>query len=259
MSFPPAHDPEFADFAAKPAQKRPLGVGRILLILGIGALVVMFFLPAVRTAPKARDRLRCAFNLRQIVIALRGYEQAYGCLPPACTVDAGGRPLHSWRTLILPYLDERELYASIDLARPWDDPANAKALQTSVSTYHCRKLSGPRNTTTYLAVVAPGGCFLPTQARRMAEITDARGSTLMLIEAGVGNAFPWMKPADADEALVMRLGRDRVEDLNHAGGFNACFVDDNVKFLGADLSPETRRALISIAGRDFVDPQSLGD
>ena len=82
---------------------------------------------------------------------------------------------------------------------------------------------GQRNTTAYLAIVGPNGCFLPNGSRRLAEITDAHGSTLMVIEAGEENAVPWMAPMDADEALVMGLGPDT--KLHHAGGMNACFVD----------------------------------
>ena len=45
----------------------------------------------------------CVNNLKQIALALHNYEEVYKVLPPAYTVDAQGRPLHSWRTLILPY------------------------------------------------------------------------------------------------------------------------------------------------------------
>jgi hypothetical protein len=176
------------------------------------------------------------------------YEQAYNALPPAYTVDAKGRPLHSWRTLILPYLEQETLYQTIDLAKPWNDPANAKAAATSLGVFRCPDAVGPRNTTTYLAIVGPSGCFLPSQSRRLKEITDAHESTLMVIEAGKVNAVPWMAPADGDESLVLSLGP--TTNLHHVGGMNACFVDSTVKFLRADASAKIRRALISISGND---------
>ncbi len=94
-------------------------------------------------------------------------------MPPAYTVDAKGRPLHSWRTLILPYLEQEPLYQMIDLSKPWNDPANAKALETSLPVFRCPEAVGPRNTTTYLAIVGPNGCLIPKESRRLAEITDA--------------------------------------------------------------------------------------
>ncbi len=120
-------------------------------------------------------------------------------------MDAQGRPLHRWRTLILPYLDQESLYQTIDLSKPWNDPANARALETHLAVFHRPGAAGPQNTTTYLASVAPQGCFIPKEPRRLADVTDAHDSTLMVIEADEGNGVPWMAPLDADEPLVMSL------------------------------------------------------
>ena len=116
----------------------------------------------------------------------------------------------------------------------WNDPANAKALETCVSIFRCPAAVGPQNTTTYLAIASPNGCLNLNEPRRLAEITDAHASTLMVIEAGEENAIPWMAPADADESLVMSLGP--ATKLHHAGGMNACFVDGAVRFLTAQHS-----------------------
>jgi prepilin-type processing-associated H-X9-DG protein len=175
-------------------------------------------------------------------------------LPPAYTVDAKGRPLHSWRTLILPYLEQSALYASIDLAKPWDDSANAKALATAPPVYRCPNTRGPGNVTTYLAIASPDGCLSPARPRALAEITDSHGSTLMAIEAGDDNAVPWMAPLDAGESFLMSLGPE--SNLPHSGGVNACFLDGSVKFLKASIGASTRRALISIAGHDDPSPDS---
>src|SRR4030095_16557971 len=99
-------------------------------------------------------------------------ESNYHCLPPAYTVDAAGKPLHSWRTLILPYIENKKLYDQIDLSKPWDDPANRAAYETNLPFYRCPSGDAARRQTTYLAVVAPGGCFQGSQPRTLAEITD---------------------------------------------------------------------------------------
>ncbi len=181
-------------------------------------------------------------------LALQNYEQAHKAFPPAYTVDSNGRPLHSWRTLILPYLEQAALYQTIDLSKPWNDAVNAKALETEVSVFHCPAERTRRNTTTYLAIVAPNGCFMPRECRRLAEITDGTRSTLMVIEAGEENSVPWMAPQDAGEGLVMSLGP--TTKLHHAGGMNACCVDGSVHFVKASTPAYVRRALMSIAGND---------
>src|SRR5262249_54869484 len=181
-------------------------LGKLLLIVAIIAVLIALLLPAIRSARPAARRAQCTNNLKQIALALRNYEQHYKALPTAYTVDANGRPLHSWRTLILPFLVQEPLYRTIDLSKPWNDPANARALGTSLPVFHCPESVSPQNTTTYLATAAPNGCLIPKQPRRLAEITDAHESTLIVIEAGEENAVPWMAPVDADELLVLSLG-----------------------------------------------------
>ncbi len=81
-------------------------------------------------------------------------------LPPAYTTDADGKPLHSWHTLILPYMGESHLYNTIDLTKPWDDPENAAAFETILLVYCCPSArEGEDNRTSYLAIVTPNSCY----------------------------------------------------------------------------------------------------
>jgi prepilin-type processing-associated H-X9-DG protein len=205
-------------------------------------------LPAVRTSREASHRNTCQNNLKQIALGLQMYVEKHGELPPAYTTNKDGKPLHSWRTLILPYIEEGALYKRIDLTKPWDDPVNADACKTVASVYQCPGADISDNRTTYLAVVTPDSCFRATEPRKLAEITDKQSRTLMLIEADSDHAVPWMAPIDADEQLVM--GIQEKSKRTHAGGMNALLVDGRVAFLAADTPADQRRALISIAGSD---------
>jgi prepilin-type processing-associated H-X9-DG protein len=248
MSSDFANDPEFNDAVPKPRRGRGARLIELLAALGVIVLLIALLLPATRSSRSAARRAWCVNNLKQIGLALHNYEEEHNALPPAYTVDAEGRPLHSWRTLILPYLDQEALYQTIDLAKPWNDPANARARETALSVFRCPGAVGPENTTAYLAIVAPGGCFLPNEPRRLAEITDGAGETLMVIEVDDANAVPWMAPVDADEALVMSFGT--ATKLHHNGGMNACLVDGSVRFLKSNTPADVRRAYMSISGND---------
>ncbi len=252
MSADFADDPEFNDAIAKPRSRRGSRLVEVHVVLGIIVVLVALLMPAVRTSRPASLRSWCTNNLKQIALALREYEHAYDVFPPAYTVDAEGRPLHSWRTLILPFLEQSPLYETIDLSKPWDDPANARALEAPPSIFRCPAARGSKNTTTYLAIAAPDGFLMPGKSRRLSEITDGHGATIMVIEAGEEHAVPWMAPVDADEFLVMSLGP--TVKLHHPGGTNACFVDGSVRFLKATTPAKVRRALMTISGHD--DPSS---
>jgi prepilin-type processing-associated H-X9-DG protein len=248
MSANLGNDPEFITPEPKPIPRRRFRLIELTVILGIIVFLIALFLPARRTSREAALRARCLNNLQQIVLALHNYEHVHGALPPAHTVDAKGRPLHSWRTLILPYLGEERLYETIDLAKPWSDPANAKVLETPLSVYHCPDGGESEITTTYLAIASPNGSLLPNQPRRLAEITDPHASTLVVIDVAEKDAVPWMAPVDANESLVLDLGP--TTKLHHPGGTNVGFVDGHVDFMKVETPGTVRRALMSVSGGD---------
>lgn len=252
MTILPGDDPEFRDFAKTKAAPR----GRSCLLQAFLATAVLgvlvgLMLPATRTAGGAAKRAQCQNNLRNIMLALRSYAEDHGALPPAYTVDADGRPLHSWRTLILPYLDQEDLYRTIDLSKPWNDPANAQAFETSIPIYRCHSVSDePSNKTIYRASAGPHAYLRLTEPRPTATITDGEASTLAVIEVEGRNAVPWMTPEDADEAMI--LGLDSGPSLQHPGGVNAGYADGSIRFLGTYVTPQVRRVLISVDGGETV-------
>src|SRR4051812_4855410 len=191
MSAPSEDRPGFHDTILKPTPARAFTLIELLVAVAIIALLIALLLPATRSSRPAARRAQCVNNLKGIGLALHNYELAYQCLPPAYTVDAAGKPLHSWRTLILPYIDQKRLYKNIDLSKPWDDPANKVALETNVRLYECPSNEAREDHatyTTYLAVVAPNGCFQPGKSTPLAAITDRRNLTMMVIEVSEKHA-----------------------------------------------------------------------
>jgi competence protein ComGC len=248
MSASFENDPEFNDIAPKPNSGRSFTLGKLLLILATIAVLFALSLPAYRSAQRDALRAWCQNNLKQIALALHNYEQDHNALPPAYTTDANGRPLHSWRTLILPYLEQKSLYEKIDLSKPWNDPVNATASATKLAVFICPEAVNTKNTTAYLAVVGPDGFLVPGRPRRFEEITDGLSWTLAVIEVSEEDAVPWMAPFDADAVTVMKL--DTKAKLHHVGGTNAALADGSVMFLKADTPAPVRRALLSISGND---------
>ncbi|WP_165225227.1 DUF1559 family PulG-like putative transporter [Aquisphaera insulae] len=252
MSRTVDHDPEFAGTVPKPAGGARFGCLKGLGCLGLILLLAALLLPATRSARGAAERAQCVCNLKQIALALHNYSEAHGAFPPACTFDADGRRLHSWRTLILPFLELEPLYRTIDLSKPWNDPVNRKAAENIPSTYRCPSSKAPRSTTTYLASAGPSAFLDRRKPRRLEEITDGLMTTLAVIEVDEGHAVPWMAPIDADETTILGLTPDST--LVHPVGMNAAFGDGFVRFIKATVSRQALRGLISIAGKD--DPSS---
>ena len=222
-----------------------------LLVMGILGVLIMLLLPMRRgSGGAAARRMACANNLKQIGVALFLYEEKYGALPPAHTVDAEGKPLHSWRTLILPFMDQEPLYKQIDLSKPWDDPVNKRAFEVGVPPYMCPSANGPSTHTVYMAVAVPGGCFQPTKPRKLSDITDGQADTIMVLEVPEAQAVHWMSPTDSIDLGFM--DPKSKAKLQHPQGTQAVFVDGSVHFLSTRLKPETLRALMTIDAKDKV-------
>ena len=94
----------------------PLGLGATLIfVAGLFLFVIAISLPDVHSARMAARRSKCTSHLKQLGLALQNYNDVYKCFPPVCTTDANGKPMHSWRVLILPFLEEKALYGKYDL------------------------------------------------------------------------------------------------------------------------------------------------
>lgn len=225
----------------------------VQVIAAVGVFVVLSLLlwPAFQKARERALRTQCPNNLKQIGLALHAYHEKYNVLPPAYTVDANGKPLHSWRTLILPFLDQAELYKSIDLAKPWNDSANARAFASVVANYQCLLSGTPPSETTYLAIVTPRSGICATECRNFAEITDGLSHTLLVIEVPASRAVHWMSPLDADESLVLSI--ESKMKLTHTAGSHGLMGDGSIRKLPPTMPGAQRLALISIAGNEPID------
>ncbi|MEZ5940788.1 MAG: DUF1559 domain-containing protein [Planctomycetaceae bacterium] len=221
-----------------------------LVVLAIIAILVALLLPARRSSRGAARRMQCKNNLKQIGLALHNYADVYGTLPPAQTYDENGHVLHSWRTLILPYLDQKALYDRIDLSKPWDDPVNAEIAATSIPVYRCPSADMDSNLTTYLAVVGEDCCFHPQRGRNFDEITDGLSNTVAVVEIRDQNAVPWMQPRNEDFNFLRHLTTK--PEFSHDHGTQVLLCDGSVRFLSIELDPETGAALSTIAGDDEV-------
>lgn len=220
-----------------------------LVIIG---LLVLMLMPATRSSREAARSNSCRNNLKQISLALRSYEEEHGEFPPAYTVDAEGNRLHSWRTLLLPYMEEVELFESIDLTKPWDDPANMKAREAVVAVYLCPSYPGnDLEKTIYLGVLGPNCFFSGSEPRKLSEVTDDIAQTLAVIEVPADHAVHWMSPHDVSKDMLLAV--DSELKSGHPGIAQAARVDGSVGSLSNDIDKQVLGGLLTINGGEDVD------
>ncbi|QDT48836.1 hypothetical protein Pan258_28820 [Symmachiella dynata] len=232
-------------------RRRGFTLTELLVIIGIIVVLIALLLPNVRQAREAARRTHCRNNLKNIGLALYNYHDVYGSFPPTYTVDADGKPLHSWRMLILPYSQKGTVYDRTDFSKPWDDPANTEVAAMLEPIYACPTTIITPDHTSYLAVVTPESCLRPLASLSIPEITDGTSNTIMVAEVPVKYAVPWMAPQDADEHMV--LSPKPEDDLHHTGGSFHLFADGSVQFISSETETATLRGLITPAGGEGTD------
>ena len=130
----------------------------------------MFWFPADATmiVPRwfamlqaAQEKEACHYNLNQIALALESYQTKYKAYPPPVVFDQQGRPMHSWRVLILPWLEQKAIYDQYRFDEPWDGPNNRKLHDLIVSPYACPSHPGRRDSTSYVTVVGADAALQP--------------------------------------------------------------------------------------------------
>lgn len=265
MGYPPS----------KPLQEEPVYIGQqpqarsntplILTIVlvgmcafgGIGVLVALL-LPAVQSAREAARRMQCSNNLKQIALAMHNYYDAHQCLPAGYIADADGKPMHSWRVALLPYLEQQGLYEAYNFDEPWDSPHNMQIASRMPAAYRCPSAphQGPGSMLTNYVVIlsktpegnqSPASLFGENRWTQFGQVTDGTSNTLLVAE--VSEPVMWTQP-DADlqfDQMGFQINGLMSIGSYHPGGANVAFADGSVRFLSDSLDEDTLRLLIQPA------------
>lgn len=196
------------------------------MMLVCGGILVALLLPAVQAAREAARRMQCSNNIRQIALAFHNYESAYQQLPPAYTVDEEGKRLHSWRTLLLPFMGEQALYSRIDLSKPWDDPANAFLQDIDNPIFRCPSSTTAPGMTTYQVIDDPTSAFPGSISMKFSNIKDGLYNTLFVVEFDENLAVHWAEPKDQSLSSFLSVSKG-----SHTGGRNVAMGDGSVQFI----------------------------
>jgi len=150
-------------------------------------------------------RIKCENQIRQISLAMLLYEKDHGTLPPAFTVDDEGKPLHSWRVLLLPYLGQQQLYDHLELSEPWNSPHNKKYWAADIPIYQCpsdhETSPGRAN---YSVVVGDDSAFRGTKGTVLNSIVGNPAGLVLVIERLEGVC--WLDPNQEVSVALADLG-----------------------------------------------------
>ena len=231
---------------------RVTGVGALVVVVLLYVLIALI-LPAMRAPHGPPLRAYCSNNLKQVLLALHNYHDVYKSFPPAYVADDSGQPMHSWRVLILPFLEEEALYDRYDFDEPWDGPNNRLLASEIIAVYNCPKESGtPSTNTSYLLVTGEGTAWRDDGAPSFADMPDGSSKTIAVAEVA-NSGIHWMEPRDLDMNQALR-GINAPAGLcirsSHPDGAQVGMADGSVHYLPNDISPASLTALLTADGED---------
>jgi prepilin-type N-terminal cleavage/methylation domain-containing protein/prepilin-type processing-associated H-X9-DG protein len=191
----------------------------LLVVIAIIAVLIGLLVPAVQKVREAAARIHCANNLMQIGLALHNYHDTANSFPPGyvSNYDSAGNdtgPGWGWAAIILPQIEQQNLYNSIQFNQNIESPVNSGVRVQSIKSYNCPSNRMPATWTamqydllgnpigsicdvasaSYIGnfgISEPGvdgeGIFSRNSNIRIADITDGTSNTLMVGE----RSFRW--------------------------------------------------------------------
>jgi len=191
-------------------------------------------------------------NMLEINLALANYMSKHGSFPPAYSVDKDGRPLLSWRVLILPEIhlphkvkltngEFLPLYKAFRYDEPWDSPHNRKLLPY-MPTMYWSPLSKPDDwKTNYLGISGRNTMFPGSKPVKREEIKDSPDRTIAIVEVNDDLAVEWTRPVDFHPDLKQPAKGLGNRPGQRRGFIRAGFLDGHVY---GGISVETKPDLL---------------
>src|SRR5262245_51886225 len=227
----------------------------LLVVIAIIAILIGLLLPAVQKVREAAARIKCQNNLKQLGIALHNYEGAMGKWPPLYPGTAPGSTAfnykYTWSVIaqLNPYLEQTNIYNTMDLTQPMYDAANQITAQNRfavvqkvslllcpsdrgvpVSTAYGVTDMGPTNYVAchgsgvsgggYGSPIAGDGVFPAVNGVKITDILDGTSNTVAMSESILGDGAEISPTQPGDERTAYKyLGYSGTlpNDTNCAG------------------------------------------
>src|SRR5262249_23799826 len=102
----------------------------LLVVIAILGILIGLLLPAIQKVREAANRMTSANNLKQIAIACHSYHDTHGSFPPGYGTNNFRAAAH-----LLPFIEQNNVFQTIDFKKPITDKANEAARKVSMKVF----------------------------------------------------------------------------------------------------------------------------
>jgi prepilin-type N-terminal cleavage/methylation domain-containing protein/prepilin-type processing-associated H-X9-DG protein len=159
-------------------RRRGFTLIELLVVIAIIGTLVAILLPAVQAAREAARRCTCLNHLKQIGLAVHSFANVHRTLPPPKVLGRGGglvsagladqySTFGSTFVMLLPFLEEGNLYETYDIGQPTDHATNSPITGSTVPIYLCPTMDLPREMPVAECgeLLGPGSYLISTRVR----------------------------------------------------------------------------------------------
>lgn len=253
-------------FASAWRFRKTLGVGAVCFGVAICGMALMCAVHEIwwlstkkmvwigTSLREAAYRMKSINNLKQMALGVHEYHDQYHALPNGAAVRADGSLGPSWATLILPFIEHEDIYASIQPEESWRSEANRAAYTQEPVNYFAdpslRRQNLPSHDADGYALcdyAANERVLAAGSVMTLDEITDGASNTLLFGEVRE-NRRPWGDPVNARDPFL-GINRHRLGfGPYHPGGADFALCDASVRFLSEKIDPKILNALATPNG-----------
>jgi prepilin-type N-terminal cleavage/methylation domain-containing protein/prepilin-type processing-associated H-X9-DG protein len=216
----------------------------LLVVIAIIAVLVGLLLPAVQKVREAANRMSCQNNLKQMALASHSYHDVMKSFPygksPLYALQDGTDGMARWsaHALLLPYIEQGNVYNQLDFTQPPDigdmtlpsgfgcnaftNPNNVNmACLTVIKTFHCPSDPAPITQTGNNGLVYPGNNYWGNM-----------GTMNFMCDEGDGGALQsTVAPTAQADGIFYFQSHVRIADITD-GTSNTAMFSEHLKWNG---------------------------
>ncbi|WP_299461556.1 DUF1559 domain-containing protein [uncultured Gimesia sp.] len=257
------------------AIKRLKGGQKIALFRPPGTTTAVLKTIPVADVEEPTERIQAISKLLTIGKALQYWRETFDGFPPVVIRGPDGKPWHSWRVLILPYLGHVDLFNRYHFDEPWNGPNNSKLLKEIPDVY--RFSSDKRFSATathFLSIVGGETAFNPqgltnhdpehwmigdykagVHGMKVDDFADGTHNTLLIGTASPHKSVDWLKPVDVAFTPQLKgpgdtqsFGSSITFKQEQQGAF--LWADGTVSTISTSILPKLFRSLFTVNGNE---------
>jgi len=222
-------------------------------------VAIGLLLPAVQQVRGAARRAQSQNNLKQMALAAHNYESAFMRFPGGFSAAREGQPPVSWRVMILPYIEQQNIYDQYNFDEPWDSEHNLQFLEMMPEVFRSpTSVAGP-GLTVYRGIGGDSGLMgtergTASRGRRFGDITDGSSNTILFVETSDALAVPWTQPDEGIDPDNLDMG---ALFGMYPGGTNFSLADGSVQFLPESIAVEIMQRLMKMDDGQLIPWEAL--